>query len=124
MLRIAQRMVQLSKTLPVYKRYHHSVPNDHIIRIGKHIYEPGKMLNVTARPSRIYFRYPYVLDICYNEPSEDLMMMPIGNGAMIPMWFDDDHTDYSYKYETKEAIKKIVDEIRTKAPDCRIYDNI
>lgn len=124
MLRIAQRVVQLPKTLPVYTRYHHSSPYDHIIRIGKHTFEPVKMLNITARPSRIYLRYPYVLNIRYNEPSEDLMMIPAGHGTMIPMWLDDDHTDYSYKYETKEAIKKIIDEIRTKAPDCRIYDNV
>lgn len=111
-------IVQHSKSIS--KMYYHNTLHDNIIRIGKNILQPQKILSIHARSSRMYLRYPYMLNIQYDEPSEDMILLPVGN----ILWIDEDYTAISYKYENKLAIKKFLDYVRQKAPNCKIRDDI
>ena len=94
-------MVVLSRLrgVGINKRYYTQA-----IKLNEIVFDKSKIINVTARPSYFWFKYPFVLEITYNEPCKVISNILMGN-VVVPYECTMSDTYYSFKYNNKKDLE-------------------
>ena len=95
------------------------------IKFGGHFLSKDKIVQVTARNSFMYLRYPFIMDIKYAKMNKTTSYINIGKEASFSIPVEDTHSsmDFQCKYMEKAHIEEDLELFR-ECPNAEIRNTI